>query len=112
LRFWLPVYTYAALIFFFSSFSRPPQPPPIPHGDKLLHLVEYAILGYLLARAAKNSSSSKLKVHFRTFAVCVALLYGLSDEFHQSFVPGRVVEGLDVVADTIGAFLGQKFLRG
>ncbi|MBN3038311.1 MAG: VanZ family protein [Candidatus Omnitrophica bacterium] len=112
LKFWLPVYTYAALIFVFSSFSPDLQPPVILHADKLLHLIEYAILGYLLARAAKNSSSLKLSAHFRVFAVCVAIIYGMSDEFHQYFVPGRGVESLDLVADGVGAFIGQLFLRG
>ncbi len=112
IKFWLPVYGYAGLIFLHSSFSKPAGVPPILFGDKLLHIIEYAILGYLLARAGKNSSSLRLRVHFRVFAVSVALLYGLTDEFHQLFVPGRVVEGLDVVADTIGAFLGQMVLRG
>ncbi len=113
LRFWLPVYLYAGLIFIYSSLSSPPPlAPPILYGDKLLHLVEYALLGYLIARAAKNSSSLKLRAHFRIGAVCIAILYGLSDEFHQYFVPGREVEVLDVLADGVGAFLGQLLLRG
>ena len=111
LKYWLPVYLYAGLIFFYSSLSEPPLRPVILHGDKLLHFVEYAILGYLIARAAKNSSSGKLRTHFRIFAVGLAFVYGLSDEFHQSFVPGRKVEILDVFADGLGAFLGQIFLR-
>ena len=77
----------------------------------MLHFVEYAILGYLIARAAKNSSSLKLRAHFRIFAVSLASLYGLSDEFHQYFVPGREVEILDALADAAGAALGQMFLR-
>jgi len=81
------------------------------HGDKLLHLVEYAILGYLVARAAKNSSSLRLRANFRIFAVAFAVIYGLSDELHQYFVPGREVEILDVLADGAGAFLGQILVR-
>ena len=111
LKFWLPVYLYAALIFFYSSLSQPALVSKILHADKLLHFVEYAILGYLLARAAKNSANSGLSAHFRIFAVTVALVYGLSDEFHQYFVPGRHAEALDIVADGLGAFLGQLFLR-
>lgn len=111
LKYWLPVYLYAGLIFFYSSMSQPPLRPVILHGDKLLHLAEYAVFGYLIARAAKNSSSVKLKAYFRIFAVGVAFAYGLSDEFHQSFVPGRQVEILDIFADGFGAFLGQMFLR-
>jgi VanZ family protein len=36
-------------------------------------------------------------------ATAIAALYGVTDEFHQYFVPPRQVEALDVVADTIGA---------
>ena len=113
LKFWLPVYLYAGLIFFYSSLSSPPPlAPKILYGDKLLHFVEYAILGYLIARAAKNSSFSKLRTNFRIFAVCAAFVYGVSDEFHQYFVPGREVEILDVLANGAGAFFGQTLLRG
>ncbi|MBL7085343.1 MAG: VanZ family protein [Candidatus Omnitrophica bacterium] len=77
----------------------------------MLHLIEYAILGYLIARAAYNSANSSLKMHFRAFAVIIGFLYALSDEFHQYFVPGRYVEVLDVAADGLGAFVGQLFLR-
>lgn len=112
-KYWLPVYLYAGLIFFYSSLSFPPLlAPKILHADKLLHLVEYAILGYLIARAARNSSSLRLSRQFRIFAVLLGLLYGLTDEFHQYFVPGRKVEILDLLADGTGALLGQMFFRG
>ena len=111
LRFWLPVYLYAGLIFILSSFPQPIKALPFFHGDKLLHLIEYAILGYLLARAARHSSHPKLCTHFRIFAVYVAFLYGITDEFHQYFVPGRVVDILDLVANAAGAFCGQLFIK-
>jgi VanZ family protein len=111
LKFWLPVYLYAGLIFVLSSVALPPSAPEILSADKLLHLLEYAILGYLIARAGRNTPAWKISRHFRVFAVCAATLYGFSDEFHQSFVPGRQVEMMDVLADGIGAFLGQIFIR-
>jgi len=112
LKFWLPVYVYAAIIFIFSSQSITTFGPSIFLLDKLLHVFEYAILGYLLARAAGCSSNQALKAHFRIFAVCLGALYGVSDEFHQYFVPGREVEVLDVLSDGAGALLGQMFWKG
>ena len=112
MKFWLPVYLYAGVIFFYSSLSTPPITLNILYADKLLHLVEYAILGYLIARAAKNSSSARLRADFRIFAVYTAVLYGLINEFHQCFVPGREADILDILADGAGAFFGQLFLRG
>lgn len=111
LKFWFPVYVYAGLIFVYSSQSLISLAPPILHGDKLLHVVEYAILSFLIARAAINSSSLKLKAHFRLLGIILAFVYGISDEFHQYFVPGRVADILDVCADGAGALFGQFFLR-
>jgi VanZ family protein len=39
-------------------------------------------------------------------SVFIAAAYGLSDEIHQQFVPSRVASIYDLLADTIGAFLG------
>jgi len=86
--------------------------PKILHADKLFHLLEYAILGYLIARAAGNSANLQLSAHFRIFAVFLAILYGLTDEFHQCFVPGREAEILDLLADGAGALLGQMLVKG
>lgn len=112
LRFWLPVYLYAGLIFVLSAQSTADFGPRILWGDKLIHLVEYAILGYLLTRAMANSHNLKLKTHFRLFAICIGVLYGLSDEFHQYFVPGREVEFFDFAANALGVILGQIFWKG
>ncbi len=111
MRYWLPVYLYAVMIFIYSGQSQISLAPPIFQGDKLLHLLEYALLAYLLARAAKNSSVLRLRIHFRIFAIGVTVIYGISDEFHQYFVPGRHAEALDILADTAGALIGQLFLR-
>lgn len=47
------------------------------------------------------------------YAFLFSFLYGLSDEWHQSFVPGRQVELGDLLADGIGGFLGGMiFTRG
>ena len=40
------------------------------------------------------------------FSPLLATLYGVSDEFHQSFVPGRESSGWDVLADFVGSSLG------
>lgn len=105
-KYWLPFYLYAALIFFLSSIPTLPSYPPFLFSDKLLHLIEYTVFGYLAARAFKNSKSSALKVNFRLLAFLCGVIYGLSDEFHQLFVPNRQADIGDVGVDVLGTLLG------
>lgn len=78
--------------------------PAFPGADKLAHLLAYAtlavtVLWFLGKRGAERLQSTAL------WTVLFCLLFGLSDEFHQSFIPCRSVSGLDIVADTAGAVL-------
>jgi VanZ family protein len=102
----LPALGYAAVIFALSHQSNPLPflPAEILLHDKLLHAAEYAVLGGLLALALRL-------IGFRptaalVAAVVLASLFGASDEFHQSFVPGRNADVADWMADTLGAALG------
>lgn len=90
---------YMGLIFVLSAQpgSAVGLPPP---WDKLAHTLEYALLGFLLSRAFSNPGA----------AFVIASLYGVSDEFHQSFVPGREASIGDWLADSLGAFAGARFL--
>lgn len=67
-----------------------------PGADKVAHGVAFGLLGALVTLGSGNP----------WWGVLAALLYGVSDEYHQSFVPGRSVEFLDVVADTVGGAVG------
>jgi len=103
-RYWLPPVLYAAFIFFLSSLPGKDYPYPFFSVDKVVHLVEYAVLGYLLARAFGYNLSDKKSLFIRAFSV--SFLYGLSDEFHQWFVPYRVVSFMDMLANAAGSLLG------
>jgi VanZ family protein len=88
------------LIFFASSHSEVAA-PEVGGIDKVGHFVVYAWLGVLLARIPAIAQWRPLGVWS---AVMIASLYGITDEFHQSFTPGRSVEFADWITDTIGAF--------
>ena len=103
--YWLPVVAYLGLIFYLSSLPQLVEITPFSGFDKLAHVGEYAILSWLLSRALRRASP--FGQHAALIAVLFATLYGISDEFHQSFVPGRSVELLDVVCDAGGAILAQ-----
>ncbi len=96
-----------ALIFVISSFEvHLPGVDRLPLRDKALHLAEYGALGWLCAGAASRSWPTA--VGWRTFvlAVFVSTLWGLSDEIHQAFVPGRSSDLADLLADLIGSLVG------
>ena len=87
------------------------MPPPkveIPFIDKFVHLVEYGVLGFLFYRALKVS---KLASRVFLLAMIFSLLYALSDEVHQLFVPGRVFDLWDLAADSLGVISVALYLR-
>ena len=105
LKFWFPVILYSGIIFTISSLSRIEVPYAQYDLDKVVHVVEYAILGFLFRRAMSSTTKlSKKTVFWVTVIFCT--LYGISDEFHQSFVPGRDATWMEALADTIGGTLG------
>lgn len=108
LRFWGPVCAYAALIFYVSSQSHPEEQVPFVtlFSDKVVHAVEYALLGALCCRAFQASRREGWRQQAILLAIVLTSVYGISDEIHQAFVPFRESSWLDWVADTIGGAIG------
>jgi len=105
-KYWLPVIICAILIFYLSSLTGKEIPGLFTGQDIIGHLTEYAILALLLSRALK-AYSLKLSYNKRLLLACViAIIYAASDEFHQSFVPGRDCSSLDLLLDAIGSLTG------
>lgn len=69
---------------------------------KLAHLTEYAILGWLAARAFTTSSRSFLRRRWFLSAALLVIIYALSDELHQRFVPARTGSIYDSLIDIVG----------
>ena len=107
---WAPVLLWATLIFVLSSMSTLPAPPG-GLTDKHAHFGTYGVLAALLVWAITDRRPSRTTWAVAAAAVALAALYGASDEWHQSFVPGREVSGLDLAADTGGAALAAVGLR-
>ena len=108
---WLPVVLFALVIFTASASPAPEFPIPFWNFDKLLHLAEYALFGILLGRAIKGTRPDINLWKLYWLVAAIALIYGISDEFHQAFVPGRTVSVWDALSDGIGGFLGGLFIR-
>ena len=98
------------LIFAISSMEQPPLPMPEFEWltiDKLYHFIEYAILGGLLSIAFVKARPSVVSPQMVWWiAALISILYGASDEWHQTFVPGRFATLADWVADVLGSIAG------
>jgi VanZ family protein len=98
-----------ALIFVLSSMSAPPASPG-RLADKLAHVALYAGLGTLLIRALTEGGAHPVTARVAVIAVVISTLYGASDELHQSFVPTRQADAMDLIADAIGASVAAGVL--
>ncbi|MCI0331332.1 MAG: VanZ family protein [candidate division Zixibacteria bacterium] len=108
LSFWFPPIGYALLIFVLSSIESASLPSlRFALGDKLIHLGEYGLFGFLFARLFVQLGWNNPYL----WAVLFASFYGATDEIHQFYVPGRTMEVYDWIADTLGGFLGSQACR-
>ena len=102
---WGPVVGYGAIIFLGSAQSDLSL-PAFPSSDKVAHVLEYGVLGILWARAAKASWP---RWTFPLVLASISLftgLYGVTDEWHQLYVPGRFSDWHDALADLCGGTIG------
>ncbi len=90
-----------AVIFYQSSLTNAPLPRAV--SDKVAHAVGYGVLGALVVRALVGGFPRPVNAAAAVIAVVMSVLYGVSDEWHQSFVPGRTADVSDLVADGTGA---------
>ncbi len=101
----VPVLLVMGTLYFFSD-----QPgdtlylPQVVGIDKLAHAVVYGVLAatIIFALGVERKERFPGVVVFTTLA---CIFYGISDEFHQSFVPGRMSSGADILADACGSLL-------
>jgi VanZ family protein len=106
---WLPVLGVMALIFALSAIpglrvsNDPGTDLPLRH---LAHVVVYALLTFVLLRAfgALEHGFTRGMV---VLAIGLAVLYGVTDEIHQTFVPNRHGQAYDLIFDFAGALIGS-----
>ena len=132
---WSAVLVWMGIIFFFSAQTAPAssgqsgslirtilswfdptfETLPVAHQElrieslqhivrKLAHMSIYGVLGMLSIGALYTHN---LSTRFRPLlAVAICIAYAITDEWHQTFVPGRSGELKDVCIDSVGALLG------
>jgi VanZ family protein len=106
LIYWLPVLMYCAVIFIQSAYPAMEHLSDVPFGDKYLHVLGYAFLGVLFFRAFRSLHFQDRLFLAILLSIAAATGYGISDEFHQSFVPYRTADVMDVLADMVGGCIG------
>ena len=98
---WGPAVAWTALTFYVSH--QPVVSIPFGAPDYVAHAVNYAVLGALLIWGLTNSHWTDTTIVHTVQAIALAILLGIGDEFHQSFVPGRDTSVADLLADAVGA---------
>jgi len=78
---------------------------------KVAHFTEYAILGFLAARAFRTSSRPAISRRWFVISAALIIVYALIDEYHQSFVPSRTASVFDSFIDMAGGLTALIFLR-
>ncbi|MEE8363614.1 MAG: VanZ family protein [Dehalococcoidia bacterium] len=120
IRYAVPPILVAGAIFWLSSLSASDVEETGqagilgPYGGEIVHGIEYLALSALLMRAlvawrptgAAPGPGPRL-ARLGAVAIAISALYGVSDEWHQTFVPGRAAEAKDVLIDFAGALVGS-----
>ena len=110
--YYLPVIVYAAVIFIFSCFHTVPLPTIDKLStDKIYHAIEYSIFGYLIIRLVNFKLRGNKIWLVIVISILFGALYGISDEIHQYYVPGRYFSYWDMAADAAGCFIGCWIFR-
>jgi hypothetical protein len=98
-----PVMVYAGSIFLLSSLPQlVEEVSPFMGYDKLAHFMEYYFFGILICRWLLNKKNHLIRRYALFITLLIGTCYGVSDEWHQSFIPGRVASIWDVFFDAVG----------
>ena len=107
---YIPLIIYWIILLIATTVPEP-EVPSFGVGDKFKHFGAYLGLAVLLSFTLHYQNKNLLfKKYFLFAAWIIATFYGMLDEFHQSFIPGRSAEFLDWFADAVGAAAGCIFI--
>lgn len=98
-----------ACSWYLSSQETIEQMPQFFGADKIVHFVCFAGLTFWVAFGCGKLKNSRISFFL---PIIIVSLYGIIDEFHQSWTPGRSCSVFDWMADTIGSFLGSIIFFG
>ena len=103
---WLPAILWMSFLFYLSHQVAPLERVAADVDPFLAHVAVYSILAFLLHVALAGYNSAAPRWVLASIAFALTVLYGVSDEIHQAYVPGRIASELDLAADAVGAVIG------
>jgi VanZ family protein len=111
-RYQFPAIVWAIVIYVASSIPSTRLPKILVQvSDKFLHVMVFFVFGLLLYRGLDQPNGpSGFSGRRAMLALAAVIVYGLADELHQSFVPGRTLDLWDIVADSIGGALAVTLI--
>ncbi len=117
--YWAPLFVWMGVIFWGTSLSGGfvgRFDTGVPFAFDAAHVVEFAILAALAYRAFRTWEGFPSLPALWGAVAAFTVLYAISDEVHQSFIPGRWPSGADLALDTVGGVVGlalaDVLLRG
>jgi VanZ family protein len=108
-RRWALVVAWMALVFRVSSISDLGRAARVP--DWISHPIEYGVGAVLVCRALEAGRGRPLTLSTVLTATLLVTAYGVTDEYHQSFVPGRTADPMDVMKDLFGSSAASALYR-
>lgn len=102
---WIITILIAAEIFYFSSISSVPGGTPAEGFNLAIvyHSIVFFLLSFFLLISIKGKN--KMKTKYIIWTIAISLIYAISDEVHQLFVPGRVAGIKDILIDSAGILI-------
>ncbi len=112
IKYHLPAILAALTIILVSSIPnlRAPLPNRISFGDKFVHAFEYGVFCFLIWWSVSHNSNKKIRGFAAIISFLIAVFWGAFDEIYQAFVPGRLSDSYDWIADCIGAGISQAVI--
>lgn len=109
--YFLPVIFWLMLIIILPLLIMGNLNTSVKYIDKVVHFIEYGILGFLFSRAFYSTYKEKDLVRAHLLAIGIAVFIAAFDEMYQIYFPNRTASLFDFLADVSGILISQIMFR-
>lgn len=104
----IPLVVYWIVLFILTSIPTDSLPNLFGISDKLEHLGAYLILSFILTLTIYlREKNDLINKYYLISGMLISIIYGVFDEIHQYFIPGRYCEFYDFIANVLGSIIGS-----